>query len=131
MLPAEIEAKLRSHFLLQRISRARPHGPAGGALLIREMDLEAMAVLILHTRLGEGLAGPMAEPGKIPAEHVQGRLAFDHPFRGKFSKPARLRKARDQAVAAEVVLQFRYRAEQRRPVGRPDHRAIDHSLDAD
>src|SRR3954470_19622965 len=105
MLPAEIEAEQRSHLLLQRIGGTSPHRSTGGALLVRKVNFESMAVLVLHARLGERLAGPVAEPGKIPPKHVQRGLALDHPFGGKLAEATRLRKPRDQAVAAEVVLE--------------------------
>ena len=129
VFPAGIEAEDRPHILLHPVNWAGAHRAACRAFLIREMDLEAVGILVGDPRAGEILARPVAIAGKIPAKHIQLRLPLHHPFGREKAKPAGLRKAGDDAVAAEIVAQFRHRTEQRCTVRRPDHRPVDDALD--
>ena len=56
--------------------------------------------LILDSRLGERLVGPVAKAGQIPGEHIVLRLALDYPLRGQQAQTTRLREAGDQATAS-------------------------------
>ena len=94
------------------------------------MDGEAVGILVPHPGLGESLVGPAAEPRHVPGEHVVLRLAVDDPLRRHQPHAARLRKAGDDAVAAEIALQLRHRPQQHVGVRRPDHRPVDDPLDA-
>ena len=112
MFPAVVQTENPSHRLLHFMDGTSPHRPTGCAFLVREMDLETVGVLVTDTGLREVLARPAPEAREVPAEHVQLRLTLHDPFRRKQTKAARLREARDDPVAAEVVAQFRHRAEQ-------------------
>ena len=129
MFPANVQTKDGAHTALHVIGGAHPGGAACAAFLIREMDLEAVRVLVLNAGAGERLVGPGAKTRHVPGEHIQRRLSLDHPFGGQFAHATVLRKAGDDAVAAEIPGQFRHRAEQHGGIGRPDHRAVDHPLD--
>ena len=117
MFPAVIQAKDRAHGLLDFINRTGAHRAPGCAFLVREVDLETVGILVAHAGLGEILARPGTKTRQIPAEHVQLRLPLDDPLGTEQPQAPRLRKTRDDAVAAEIVAQFRHRAEQGAAVG--------------
>ena len=130
VFPPGIQAKDRAHGGLHVIDRAGARGASGAALFLREVDGKAVGVLVLDPRFGELRIGPIVETGHVPAKHVIFRFTVDHPLRGKQPHAAGLGKAGDNAVAAEIIGQFRHRAEKHIGVGRPDHRAVDDPFDA-
>ena len=88
MFPARVQPEDRPHALLHLIGRARHRRSARSAFLVREMNLEAVHILVTHPRLGEGLVGPLAEPRQVPGEHVPFGLTLDHPLRRQKAETA-------------------------------------------
>ena len=86
MFPAEIQAENSTHRLLGFIDRAGPHRTTRRAFLVREVDLEAVGVLVADTGLREVLARPSPETGEVPAEHVQFGLSVHDPLGRKQTK---------------------------------------------
>ena len=105
MFPTVVQTKDPAHRLLDLMDRAGPHRAACGAFLVREVDFEAVGILILDAGAGESLGGPIAKAGDVPSEKIQRRLALDHPFGGEFAHAAALAKARNDAAAAEIAEQ--------------------------
>ena len=130
MLPAIVQPEYRSPCGLHLIGRALAQRAACGTFFVGEMDGKAVRVLVAHPRLGKRLVGPVTKSRDVPGEHVVLSLAFDHPLRGHQAHAARLRETGNDPARAEIIAQFGHRAKQNIAVGRPDHRAVDHPLDA-
>ena len=95
------------------------------------MDGEAVSILVGNLGFDEFLVvRPKAKAGDVPGEHVIFHLAGGQPLRHHQAHARRLREARDDAATNEIVLQLRHRTQDHVTVGRPDHRAVDHPLDA-
>ncbi len=129
MFPAIVQTENCAHCLLHLIDWPHPHRPPCRAFFVREVNLEAVGVLVLHAGLGEGLVGPFAETRHIPNEHIILALARGDPLCGHKAHATRLTETGDDPVAAEIVFQVGMRTIENARIRRPDHRPVDHPLD--
>ena len=107
MFPPRIQPEDCAKHLLFVIGGPLARRPTRRAFLVGEMNGKPVGILIPHPGLGEGRVGPIPKPGHIPGKHVIGAFTLSDPLGGHQPHATGLRKAGDDAVAAEVVAELR------------------------
>ena len=129
VLPTIGGAEDRPLLLLLLVDGPRAQGPPGRPLFVGVNDAVAGRIVVQRPAHHIALGGPGTEARHVEGEEVEVRLAVDHPFCDRTGEACPLAEAGDNAAADEVVVELRHRAEQRRHIGGPDHRPVDHPLD--
>ncbi len=128
VFPAIVQAHHGAHLFLQLINRTGANGATGCALFVGEMNAEPMGILIANARLCELFAGPSAKTRHVPCKHIVFCFPFDDPLSRQKTHTARLAKARNNSVTAEIIFQLRRWTKQNIAIRRPDHWAVNHPL---